>query len=180
MPVNTEVGAFLPTTGVFDRSIIDAIDIKSPEFKDFLVRLYQRTNEIALSVNIRDAGFYVEEEFINGQLWFENKTLSSKTSKAPQMRQVYRKVIDVGSLPGAPGTQTTAHSIPITTDYSFTRIYGTASDTTGLIFLPIPYATATAADIIEIKVDVTNINITVGKDMSAFNKCYVVVEYIAE
>lgn len=180
MPKNSEMGAFLPTTDVFDRSTIAAMDVQSPEFKDFLVRLYQRTNEIALAINIRDAGFYVEEEFINGQQWFQNKALTSKSSQSPQMRQVYRKVIDAGALPGAAGTQTTAHEIGITTSYSFTRIYGAASDTTALEYLPIPYATATANDIIELSVDDTNVYVTVGKDRSSFDTCYIVLEYIAE
>lgn len=179
MAVATDRGAFLPTTDIFDRSLINAMDVNSQEFKDFLVRLYQTTNNIALSVNIRDAGYYVQSEFVNGQLWFENQALSSKTSQTPQHRQVFRKVINFGALPNA-AAKTVAHGITMTDDYTFTRIYGAASDTTGHTYLPLPYASVTAANnSIELSIDGTNVSIDTGAvDQTAYDACYVVLEYI--
>lgn len=179
MAVDQEQGAFLPTTDVFDRSVIDTIDINSPEFKDFLVRLYQTTNNIANAVNIRDAGYYIQDEFVNGQVWFENTALSSTTSQAPEYRQVWRKVINFGALPNT-ATKTVAHGITMTDDYTFTRIYGAASDTTGHTYLPIPFAHATVANIIELSVDATNVSITTGINRAAYDTCYVVLEYIKQ
>lgn len=181
MATDQEFGAFLPTTDVFDRSTIEAIDIKSPLFKDFLVRLYQTTNNIANITNIKDSGYYVETEFVNGQLWFENKTLSSITSQSPEYRQVFRRVIDFGALPNA-SAKSVAHGIGPTTAFTFTRIYGTASDTTGLTYLPIPYASqAAATSSIELSVDATNVIIDTGAvDRTAYDTCYVVLEYIKQ
>lgn len=180
MPYENEQGAFLPTTDIFDRPLIDEIDINSQEFKDFLVRLYQTTNNIANVVNIKDSGFYVETEFVNGQIWFPNKSLNSKTSQAPDYRQVFRKVIDFGALKNAAGNTPIAHGITITNNLTFTRIYGTTSNTAGSLYRPIPYASATANEIIELWVDATNVNITVGKDQSAYTTCYVILEYIKQ
>lgn len=183
MAANNDSGVFVPTTSSFDRSLIDQIDVNSDEFKDFLIRLYQTINEIALATNVKDTGVYKETEFINGQLWFSNKALSSLTSQAPSQRQVFRKVIDFGALHNAAGTKTIAHGITVTgagiaLDVTFTRIYATASNKVGFLYRPIPYASATANEIIELFVDQTNVNITVGKDQSAFTDCYVVLEYI--
>ena len=176
-------GLFLTTTDTFDRSIIDNIDINSPNFRDFLIRLYQLTNKIAIVTNKKDTGIYKETEFVNGQTWFANKSLHSSSTTTPTERQVFRKVIDFGALKNAAGNTQVAHGITITGasvsfDFKFTRIYGVASNKTGFLYRPIPYASATANEIIELWVDQTNVNITVGKDQSLYTDCYVVLEYI--
>ena len=184
MALDTEFGAFLPTTDVFDRSAIQALDVNSPEFKDFLVRLYQTTNNIANAVNIRDAGYYPLTEFINGQLWFEDPTLNSGSTQTPEYRQVWRKVFNMGALPSAAGSPTTAnHGIAIDTNTTFTRIYGTATNTTapGFGAIPIPYVHATAANTLRLDITATQIIITSGgANYSAYDTCYVVLEYIKQ
>lgn len=181
MAFDTEFGAYIPTTDVFDRANLDAIEKIDPDLKDFLIRLSEATNNIRIGVNLRDAGRYTEEEFVCGQQWFANKTLSSTTSKAPQERQVYRKVIDFGALPNA-AQKTVAHDIIINDEVKFTRIYGTASDTTGHTYIPLPYASITAANNgIELSVDGTNVIINTGAvNRTAYDVCWVVLEYIAE
>jgi len=179
MALDNEFGAFLPTTDVFDRSAIQALNVNSPEFKDFLVRLYQTTNNIANAVNIRDAGYYPLTEFICGQLWFENPNLSSSTAQVPEYRQVWRKIINFGALPNT-STKNVAHSITVDSNTTFTRIYATASDTTGNTYIPIPYAHATAANIVRLDVDATNVSITTGIDRTNYDTCYVILEYIKQ
>jgi len=185
MANDTEFGAFLPTTDAYDRSLVEALDVNSPEFKDFIVRLYQTTNNIALAVNIRDAGYYTENEFINGQLWYQNKSLSSKTSQAPEYRQVYRKVVDFGALPDGTGavTKTIAHGITVDSNTTFTRIYGAASRTaTADSYIPLPYSSPTLANNILLAADATNVIVTVDAtvDWSAYDVTYVVLEYIKQ
>lgn len=172
-------GAFVQTTDVFDTSAIHSMDINSKEFKEFLVRLRQSINNIALSLNVRDAGYYVQTEFVNGQAYFPDPTLNSTTATAPVHRQVFRKVINFGALPST-ATKTSAHGITVTDAFTFTRIYATATDTTGHDYIPIPYASATAIDVVELSVDGTNVSITTGKDQTAFDTCYVVLEYIKQ
>ena len=172
-------GAFLPTTSVWDVSEIYSVDVNSEEFKELLVRLYQNLNNISLAINAKDTGAYENEnEFITGQNFFSDPSLTSESTSTPIKRPVFRKVVNFGALKNAAGTTSVAHNIPVTSEYTFTRIYGVANDTTGNSYLPIPYATATAADVIELDVDATNVNITVGKDQSAFATTYVVLEYI--
>jgi len=83
MAGSQNVGSFVPTTNIWDVQRLYEVDIKSPEFKELLVRLYQNVNNIALSLNSRDAGYYDNTEFINGQTFFPNPTLSSTTAQTP-------------------------------------------------------------------------------------------------
>jgi len=172
-------GAFVPTTQVYDISHIYEMDIKSKDFKDFLVGLSQSVNNLSLSLNIRDAGYYTQTEFVCGQLWFPDPTLTSTSSKRPTYRQVYRKAINFGALLNA-ATKTVPHGITPDANYSFTRIYGTATDPTGLEYIPLPYSSEIANGGIRLYIDDTNVYIRTWKDWTDFTICYVILEYIKE
>ena len=49
-----EFNSLVPTTQVWDVGDIKSMDINSDEFKEFLVLLYQRLNQIAIATNSRD------------------------------------------------------------------------------------------------------------------------------
>lgn len=171
-----QIGAFIPTTDIFD---IADVDPKSPQFKELLVRLSQTVNDIALRLNISDAGYYVQEEFVCGQIYFPNPALTDTTPQAPTYRQVFRKVINFGALPNT-GTTNVAHGIAPDSTFTFTRIYGAASDTTGLVYLPLPYSSPTLVENIKLHATNTNVVITTGNNRSAYNVTYVVLEYIKQ
>lgn len=177
----TSYGAFVPTTNDWDVGRFYQANVNSDEFKELIVKLYQFINNISLSINIRDAGYYTLTEFINGQLFFPNPNLNSGTQQNPVYRQAFRKIINFGSLPNA-GTKSVPHDLVFAqpTTYSFTRIYAAASDQTGNNFIPIPYASSTLANNIELRVDNTNVIITTGSNRTNFTLCYVVLEYIKQ
>lgn len=172
-----QVGAFIGTTSEFDVSAIYETDVTSPQFKELLVRLYQSVNNIALLLNIKDSGYYNTQEFVNGQLLFPNPTLSSATSTVPAFRQIFRTLVNFGQLPDA-GILTAPHYINFTSTYSVTRIYGAASDPTGLNYIPLPYAASNINDGISLFVDSTNVNIRTTTDRRNFTICYVIIEYV--
>lgn len=178
-PNQTNPGSFVPTTYILDPAQIYQADIESRELQEVLVRLYQTVNSVALSMNTRDAGYYVQEEFVCGQIYYPNPANSSTTGTQPsgaEFRQVFRKVISFGALPNNT-TKSVAHGITITSGFTFTRIYATATDPS-TAFIPIPFASSTAADIISLDVDATNVNITTASDKTGFTTTYVVLEYI--
>lgn len=174
-PDGTDIGLYIPTTTIWGLDDIEEMDVKSPEFKRLLVQLYENINNIAYVLNLKDSAYYVQQEFVNGQQYFPG-TISS-TTDTNLFRNVYRKVVDCSALANT-GTTTTAHGISMTNTFTFTRIYGAASDQVGKNFLPLPYASPTLANNIEINVDATNINITTGSDRTAFTLTYVVLEYL--
>lgn len=175
--IDTLTGAFVPTTNIWDVSQIYELDVQSPEFKELLVRLYQNINVISLNLNIKDAGYYPNSIFMNGQLWFPNPALTSASSTLPDFRPVFRKVINFGALPNA-ALKSVAHDLTMNAATTFTRIYATASDTAGRTYIPVPYSTGVLANNIELSVDAVNVNITTGANRTNYNVCYVVLEYI--
>lgn len=171
-------GAFVNTTNRWDVSKIFEFNPDSDEFKELIVQLHQNINEIALVLNIKDSGYYVESEFVNGQIFFPNTSLSSTTAANPVHRQVFRKVINFGTLPNA-GTTSVAHGLTIDSNFTFTRIYGAATDP-GSAFIPLPYSSTTLVNNIELNVDATNVDITTGIDRTGFTTTYVILEYIKQ
>lgn len=163
--------SLVPLTLIWDVAQLQSTDVNSKEFKELLVRMYQYINSIAIALNEKDAGLYLLGEFVNGQQYFPNPL-----TKLQQNRTVFRKVINFGTLPNA-GVKSVPHYIPINSGYTFTRIYGTASDTTGLNYIPIPYVEPSGA-IVGITVDATNVNISTVDDRTNYTVCYIVLEYL--
>jgi len=170
------VGLFIPTTNIWDVQQIQEVDVNSEQFKELLVRLYQNVNNIALAVNLKDSGYYNTLEFVNSQLFFPNPALSSKTAQTAVFRQVYRKVINFGALPNT-GAKSVNHYIDVNPAFSFTRIYATATNP-DVEFIPIPYASASGADNIELSVSDTQVTITTASDRTAFTITYVILEFL--
>ena len=170
-------GAFIQTTQIWDASTLRDVDVTSPQFKELLVRMYQNLSIMAHSVNGKDAAVYDTKEFACGQMFFPLPGLTSSSSTTATHRPVLRKVINFGALPNA-AAKTAAHGIAPNTSFIFTRIYGTSSDTTNRLYIPLPYASSVAANNIEVSVDATNVTITTGKDMTAYTVTYVILEYL--
>jgi hypothetical protein len=172
-PEQYNSGLFIPTTNIWDVLPQDANSVTVDIFKELLVRLHQNMNNISSTTNLKDSGYYVLEEFVNGQSFFPNPALTPADGNYLIPRQVFRKVINFGTLPNA-GLKSVAHGITITSAFSFTRIYATASNPAGLIYFPIPGSGC------DITVDSTNVNITTGANKTAFTQCYVVIEYLKQ
>lgn len=169
-------GANVPTTNVWDVSEIYSTEVTSPAFKELLVRLYQNLNLLCLVTNVKDSGMYVDSEFVTSCQYFTNPALSSATAQSPALRPVFRTVVNFGALPNA-GTKSVAHNIAPTASFSFTRIYGCAT-TPSTSYIPLPYASTTLINNIELNADAVNVNITTGINRSAYTITYVVIEYI--
>ena len=171
-------GVLLQNTQVWDVAELQKTDITKPEFKELLVRLYQNLNQMALTVNNKESSYYATFETLKGQQFFPNPSLNSSTPTTPEYRQTYNKTINFGALPNS-ATKSVAHGISVNAGYTFTRIYGTATDTTALKAIPLPYADpGTLANGILLSVDGTNVNVKTAFNYSAYNVTYIVLEYI--
>lgn len=164
-------GAFVNQTQVWDVSQLQSMDSNSVAFKELIVRIYQQLNTMAIVLNIKDTAYYSLGEFVNGQLFFPNPALTSETASTARYRQAFRLVVDFGSLPNT-ATKSVAHGLVPLASWIFTRIYACASDTTGLTYIPIPSLQA------NLTVDATNVNITTTANLTNYNQCIVVLEYL--
>lgn len=168
-------GLYVPTTNVWDATSVQGADVN-----ELIVRLYQNINQIALSLNVKDTGYYDILELINGQQFFPNPAYSANTDVLPFYRSVFRKVINFGALPNA-GTKSVAHGIEpigLNNGFTFTRIYGTASNTAGQTYIPLPYASPTLNENIKLNVDGTNVNVTTAINYTAYTITYIILEYL--
>lgn len=86
-------------------------------------------------------------------------------------KRIYRKVVDVGTLPNAT-TKQVAHGISYDT---IVNLKGVCSNSDNA-FLPIPAVATSSQYSIELSLDVTNVVITTAQDRSAFSG-YVIIEY---
>jgi hypothetical protein len=175
MPDNPN--AFLEATDVYDVEAIQQLDVNSEEFKEFLVRLRQNINNISLSVNNRDGGFYTLGEFNTGAQLFP--TVDPITFEVSEYRSVIRDTINFGPLPNA-GLFSVNHTINpptgTTANYTFLHIYGAATNTGALAYIPIPYSDP-AGNIISLSVNATQVTIGTNFNASAYTGI-IVLEYV--
>lgn len=166
---STSLGSFVPTTNVWDPS---DIDVSSDNFKQLIVRLHQNINQISLVLNTKVTGYQVDTEFLTGGL-FVNPT------NPAQLRPIFRKVINMGSLaPSA--TLTIPHGLTMTATFLFiSPLSGVASKTTvAYSYIPIPYVDTTAANCAQLIVNGTNVIIKAGTIPATYDTCYVTLEYV--
>jgi hypothetical protein len=180
-PKQNNPGAFVPTTTVFDVSAIYSTDVNSPEFKELIVRLQQAVNNMSLVLNIKDSGYYTPVEFVNGQLFFPAPRTNPIPGQPLSYRQVFRKVINFGALPNN-ATKSVPHQLLIhdatnNLKFTFTRIYGAASDLVNNEYIPLPYASSTG-DNVELYVTNSDVVVKTSSDWTLYTTTYVILEYL--
>lgn len=173
MSLSSSSGSFVSTTSSLDVSEIG----REPDVKKLIARLYQALNNISIAVNLKDTGYYPEKEFVCGQLFFPSDGSNSSVRGNVAYRSVFRKVINVGTLPNS-----TSKNVPHymnTTGYTFTRIYGTATDPSAArLFIPLPYFANGSGSSVALWVNGTDVKLQTSGNMSNYTESHVVLEYI--
>lgn len=159
----------LPTSYIIDIPIEN--EFEPDKYKQTIIVTKQALEDQSTAINTKDTGYY------NPGLWQTNKLFFSGTT--PNVRGVFRQVIDFGTLPNA-GTTSIAHNIPITNQYRLTSLTAYASDPVNFQYISIPYVDVSAtiaAGFTEIYMDNVNVNITTTGNGTNFTTCYVIIEY---
>jgi len=143
--------------------VYDTVPEAWDEARPFLVETLKK---ITNAVNVREIGFFLDEELLSGKAFIPGGENSGGSN---QFRTILRKVIDCSPL--IAGTQTFAHEITVDANFTLMQLYAAATNSTGLIGEPIPNGIDT------ISYDVTNIIITTA---AAYDRAYAVIEYIQE
>lgn len=178
-PTNVGPGLFLPTTQIIDTQVLYDEPELNQNLKQILIRIVQAFNDYAQAINFKDTGIYNLQEFVTGQVFFPNPVLSSTTAQTPVLRQVFRSVVNFGALPNN-ANKAVAHGITITANTTFTAVYATATDTTGLTALTIPQVLTATGNTLDLRVDATNVNIQTNFNATNYNICYVVLEFLKQ
>lgn len=163
-------GSFIPITSTWEIGQIEGVNVNSEEFKQLFIRLYQRFNDVALALNSKDTGYYLNEEFVTGQNYF-NPADNSPLMLRPSYRIAFNTgVIDAGVTP-------ITHGLIITSTWRFIRIYGSADSPASSLWYPLPFPSASGTNNIEVIVNTTQIIITNNSGI-VFSSGMVVLEYL--
>ena len=169
-------GYFLPTTTLWDVNPIGSSNFTAQSVNELILRLHQQMNNMALAINAKDTGFYVDEEFVPGQQWFANPLDTRVANRSRPMRQAFRKVIVFGALPNNT-TKSVPHEIDVRTGNlgtKWTRIIGTATNTATGDGIPL------AEQSTELWVDATNVNVATNINLTAYDHTVIVLEYLQD
>lgn len=157
--------------------VYDAVPDSWEEARPFLVEQLKR---ISNAINIREIGWFLDEELLSGKAFIPGATALSDLSTSQVFRQVLRKVIDFGPLPAA-GTKAVPHGITIDANFTLVQIYAAATDPVSLQSIPIIYADpANAALSVRLAIVGNDVQISVGVDRSNFTRVFITVEYLQE
>lgn len=147
-------GLFVPTTKVYDISQIYQYNSNSPEFKEFIVRLYQDFNDVCDTLNKKESGLYPLQEFVTGEQLFARTT---QPISIDQGRGIFRRTYNLGTLANG-ATITTALGFTVGALWQFVEIQAASTNHATGNHLPIPYVGAAGAFI---RLELTNTQLIV-------------------
>lgn len=148
------------TSQVFE-SYVPVYDTVPESWEDARQFLVEHLKKISNAVNIREIGWFLDEELISGKQFFPG------TNNNQLFRTVLRKVVDFSPLPI--GTKSVAHGIVVDANFSLIDLWGAATNASAMTGNPINQPNITY--------DATNINIT---SAAAYTRAYAVFEFIQE
>lgn len=144
--------------------VYDAVPETWDQARPFLV---EQLKSISNGTNIRQIGWYLDEELVSGKQFIPSET-TALTGMNEQYRTIFRKVIDCSPLIAGVNPP-----IPhgITFDSNFTLIHIYVSGTNSVTLMA---RTITGNDVV---MNSSDINIT---SPAAFDRAFAIVEYILE
>lgn len=155
--------------------VYDAVPEKWEDAREFLV---EHLKKISNAVNIREIGWFLDEELLSGKAFIPGVTLPG--NNPANYRTILRKVIDFGALPNA-GTKSVAHGITVDSNFTIISLWaGATKPTVAYSAIQIPFSSPILNENIKITLDATNINITTAIDYTAYIRVFVVAEYLQE
>lgn len=146
-------------------SFVPVYDVVPEKWEDAREFLVEHLKKISNAVNIREIGWFLDEELLSGKQFIPSAT--GITGSNQQFRTILRKVIDVNPL--IVGPNTFAHGI--TFDANFTLISMWVATTNSTIF------TARIITGNDVVMGAVNIVIT---SPQAFDRAFCIIEYCQE
>lgn len=142
-------------------TFVPVYDALPDEWEDSKKALIERLRRIADNINVREVGFYLEEQQLTGSK-FQGPDGDPNT-----LRSMFRKVVDASPLDL--GANSFAHGINFDSSFTLLKMQVAATDSTGLTAVIIPDE--------DVALDATNVTITSPAD---FDRACVIIEYILE
>ncbi len=160
-------------------SYVPVFDTMPDTWDEAKITLVEHLKKISNAVNLREIGWYLDEELLSGKQFYP-PTNSSGTSQ--QYRSILRKVVNFGDVApiGIPlGTKTVPHGLNFDANFTLMNLYGAATDPINFFAINLGHVAA-APNQVELFINGTDIVTVSGVDRSAYSRVYIVIEYIQE
>ena len=150
-------------------SYVPVYDAAPKTWEEGLPFIVEQLKQLANAVNVREIGFYLDQELLSGKSFLPGVSITSEGGSSQQFRTILRKVI---VFPGLTiGVNTQPHGITVDGNFSLIQLFASATNAGALTGEPIPNGADT------ISYNATNIIITVA---AAYTRCFAIFEYIQE
>lgn len=152
---STQLESFVP--------VYDTVPEKWDQARPFLV---EQLKKLANAVNVREIGFFLDEELLSGKAFIPAPSLPG--NNPGQFQQVLRIVVVFPGLTS--GLNTMAHGVSFTSNFTLIALWGTGTNTSTLIATQFGNSDT-------ISIDATNVYITSN---GTYDKGYAFLEYCQE
>lgn len=159
------------------QSYVPVYDVIPEQWEGARAMLAEALKLISNAINIREVGWFLDEEVLSGKAFIPGSAALSTGSTSESYRQVLRKVVDFGALPNT-GTKSVPHGILFDNNFTLVDLWGAATAQASQALL-LPYQ-AIAADGISIFMNTTDIVVVTQSNRSGFTRCFVTIEYLQE
>ena len=149
-------------------SYVPTYDVVPEVWEDARPFLVEQLKKITDGVNIREIGWYLDEELLTGKTFYPSVNELADGGTSQQFRAIFRKVIDFGSI--AIGLNTKAHGIIVDNNFTLVQLWASATNSS-------TFRSVTFSNPDTIWMDATNINIISD---GSYDRCNAIVEYIQE
>lgn len=117
------------TSQIFE-SYLPVYDAIPEEWEDARPFLVEQLKKVSNAVNIREIGWYLDEELLSGKAFIPGANSISNGYTSQTFRQIFRKVVVIGPLTA--GTFTFAHGITNDANFELIDLWATATNSTTL------------------------------------------------
>ncbi len=151
----------------FFESYVPVYDVVPEKWEDARQFLVEHLKKISNAVNLREIGWFLDEELLSGKQFIPSNTQALIAGTAPQARTVLRIVVNCSPL--VAGANTFAHGIIFDANFTLIDLWVAATNSMTLVAQVITDSNVT--------LNATFININ---SPGAFDRAYCVIEYIQE
>ena len=148
-------------------SFVPVYDTVPETWDDARPFLVEQLKKISNAVNIREIGWYLDEELLSGKAFIPGAATLPVNSTPLQYRQIFRKVIDVSPL--VAGANVFNHGINVDNRFTLIDLWVAATNS----------GTLTSQVITDANVMIIGAQIHINSP-GAFDRAFAIVEYIQE
>lgn len=152
-------------------SYVPVYDVVPENWEEARAFINEQLRKITDAVNVREIGFFLDQELLSGKQFIPTAAMSGPTSAtSQQFRTILRKVINFGPI--TPGLNQRPHGIKFDANFTLIQLWASATNSGTLLAFNIPSGGGDA-----LSMDAININII---SIGNFDRCIAVVEYCQE